>query len=169
MYLDSLTIEDCEMIRQWRNKDISHLRTPFFLTKEMQIEFYNNVICNRESNCRFWALRKKEGIHAGFLGMIGLVNISNENRSGEISIILHQIVRGKGYGKTAIDLLLKEGFNSLNLENIFGECYENSEYVGFWEKYCKAKKVEVYPLPRRKYYNGQYYDSIYFNFTKEDL
>ena len=163
MHLSELTISDCEIIRHWRNADISHLRTPFFLTQEMQQEFYHTVICDRKSNCRFWSVR--DG--SDFIGMVGLVNISIENRSAEISIIINPKKHRNGYGKKSINMLLEKGFYELNLENIYGECYENSAHIGFWENYCELKQVEVYPLPNRKFYNGKYYDSIYFNFMRD--
>jgi RimJ/RimL family protein N-acetyltransferase len=76
---------------------------------------------------------------AYLIGMVGIVNISLENRSAEISIIINPTKQGTGYGKRSVDMLLDKGFNELNLENIYGECYENSAHVGFWENYCESK------------------------------
>jgi RimJ/RimL family protein N-acetyltransferase len=137
----------------------------------MQSKFYDDVICNRKADSRFYAVYEEKKYSFSpekvFLGMVGLVNISLENRSAEISIILDPDIRGKGKGREALRLLLDAGFNDINLDNIYGECYENSAHIGFWEKICKDYGLELYPLPRRKFYKGMYYDSIYFNFTRE--
>ena len=45
MILDCLTIKDIEKIRTWRNIQIESLRTPFFLTQEMQKKFYDDQVC----------------------------------------------------------------------------------------------------------------------------
>ena len=163
MILTDVTLKDVEKIRQWRNLDLSMYRTSYFLTKEMQEDFYFNMISNRDSNSRFYALEEDNF----FIGMVGLVNISLENRNAEISIVIDPELRGQGYGTKAIELLLTNGFNGVNLENIYGECYWCSPALDFWRKTCETYKVKLNVLPARKFYNGKYYDSIYFNFNKE--
>ncbi|MEN8907916.1 MAG: GNAT family protein [Clostridiales bacterium] len=165
MKLDCLTLRDVEKVRIWRNNNIESLRTPFFLTEEMQKEFYENKICNRNSNCRFWAVRGPSGID--FFGMVGLVNIEWENRLGEISIIIAPNQRGKGKGTNSIELLLDAGFNQLNLTNIYGECYTlNENYIKFWDRICGMYNATKVTLPGRKYWDGNYYNSLYFNINK---
>lgn len=166
MILDCLTIKDIEKIRTWRNIQIESLRTPFFLTQEMQKKFYDDQVCSRNSFCRFWAVRGNLA-EINLIGMVGIVNIEWENRLGEISIIISPNQRGKGQGKKAIDLLLNAGFNQLNLENIYGECYEvNKNYIKFWEGICNKYNAITAKLPNRKYWNGWYYDSMYFNINR---
>lgn len=164
MYLKDVTSEMVELVRQWRNVDISMYRTPFYLTEEMQQDFYKNVICNRNSKHRYYAMMLSE---SEFVGMIGLVNISLENRNAEISIVIDPELRGKDYGNKGIELLLDTGFNQVNLDNIYGECYKCNQAVNFWEKIIKKYNCQTAILPERKYFNGEYYDSIYFNFKKE--
>ena len=161
MELTVLTKDQCEIVRQWRNDDISGYRTSFLLTKEMQEDFYKNVVCNRNSDCRFWGV-----INNIFIGMVGLVDISFENRNAEISIIIDSGYRRNGQGSQALKLLLDKGFNELNLDNIYGECYTNNDAEKFWIKQCELLKAEFMYLPKRKYWNGKYYDSLYFNFGR---
>jgi RimJ/RimL family protein N-acetyltransferase len=175
MYLTALTENMVEQVRQWRNQDISMYRTPFYLTTEMQSDFYKQVVCNRQSEHRYYAVFIEcdgslsiKGDFV-FIGMIGLINISLENRNAEISIVLDPELRGKGYGKKVFQLLLDEGFNKVNLDNIYGECYWCSPALDFWRKVCEDYKVKLQVLPQRKFYNGKYFDSIYFNFNKEIL
>lgn len=158
------TLEDVEEVRIWRNNILYSLRTPFMLSKEMQQDYYKNVICNRVSNSRFWSA-KKDNILIVF---IGLVNIERENSLGEISIIINPNYRQKGYGKQAIRLLLHEGFMNMNLTNIYGECYECNPAINFWQQICKEYNAYTTILPQRKYWNGEYWDSLYFNINKKE-
>lgn len=177
MKLKELTLENCEQVRQWRNECLETLRTPFPLTKEMQEQFYHDVVCNRNARARYWGVWvKKEGnIGYGkfeydeFIGMIGLENIEWENRRAEISIILGPDFRGKHYGGKAVDMLLEQGFIYLNLENIWGECYECNPLLYFWTKLIsKYDHVNSFKwLDCTKYYQGKYWDSLWFNFEKE--
>ena len=183
MKLKELSLSDVEQVRQWRNESLVSLRTPFLLTQEMQSKFYSDVVCNRQSNARYWGIVGDNNIelnkdaygntvtiqNTNLIGMCGLENISWENRNTEISIILNPECQGKGYGSKAVELLLDQGFNYLNLENIWGECYKCSSAIEFWQKiYIKYSGNETY-LPNRKYWNGIYYDSLYFNINKSNF
>lgn len=163
MKLKVLSLLDVEQVRQWRNETLVSLRTPFLLTQEMQTKFYSDVVCNRQADARYWGIWEDKIL----IGMCGLENISWENRNAEISIILNPEYHGKGYGSKAIALLFKHGFDYLNLENIFGECYFSNPSVGFWRKICRDYGAKSCNLPNRKYWKGKYYDSLYFNITKE--
>jgi hypothetical protein len=135
---------------------------PFLLTREMQNDFYEGVICNRAASARFWSVL----VNDCFVGMVGLVNISLENRSAEISIVMDPETSRRGYGSAAVDALLEKGLKELNLDNVYGECYVCNPAIDFWEKYCTRKLVDLYLLPNRKFYEGRYHNSLYFNFTR---
>jgi RimJ/RimL family protein N-acetyltransferase len=100
--------------------------------------------------------------------MCGLENISWENRNAEISIIMDPACQGNEHGSQAVELLLNQGFDYLNLENIFGECYLSNPAVKFWEKNIEKYSGTKTILPNRKYWEGEYWDSLYFNFNKSD-
>jgi RimJ/RimL family protein N-acetyltransferase len=166
MQLTIITRKECELVRQWRNENIQVYRTPFLFTPEMQENFYDNTICNRQSNSRYWAV--KDGDIAVFIGMVGLCNISLENRNAEISIVIDPELRGTGHGEKALLHLLNKGFNELNLDNIYGESYRCNPDIGFWE--AMIDKFEAYSvdLKNNKFHDGQYWDSLWFNFTRQD-
>lgn len=181
--LGDLNMQQCEEVRQWRNKLEGVLRTPFFLTDKMQQDFYNNVVSNRNSNNRFWGVYVTESLDNSFavdtktiamrrvnefIGMIGFVGIEWENRLAEISMIINPQLHSKGIGKKAFSLLLENGFNHLNLNNIYGEVYLCNPAVEFWVKELAKYNGRHTTLPNRKYFEGKYYDSIYFNFNRED-
>lgn len=194
MELKTLSQSDCEQVRIWRNKQLQILRTSFPLTKEMQEEFYLNVICDRNSNARFWGMWKTTKLlqianadpkAAALIGMCGLENISPENRNAEISILLKPPVTDDML-LDALKSVLDMGFKSLNLENIYTEVYLSNTNLYFWIKayedltgvvndrtnfvngILKISKDRYPVLPARKFWNGRYYESIYLNFNRED-
>lgn len=178
MKCKALSLSDIEKARQWRNEQPEILRTSFPLTAEMQEQFYRDVVCNRQANARFWGIwiptqievyelysEKRMVDIEVLIGMAGLENIQWENRLAEISLILnpdHADCMGE-----ALRQLLHEGFNNLNMENIYTEVYEFSPYLDFWLSYNPDFTPCFIRLPNRKYYRGRYYDSFYINFNKE--
>jgi RimJ/RimL family protein N-acetyltransferase len=129
----------------------------------MQAKFYDDTICNRNAKARYWAVWRYDA----FIGMVGLENIEFENGLAEISIILNPEYHGRGYGKEAVDMLLRRGFGDMHLENIYGECYVCNLAYSFWQKICEKYGGTYTHLPNRKYYNGTFYDSLYFSINKE--
>lgn len=167
MKLEALTRENCELVRQWRNQSPAGLRTAYLLTREMQDRFYETIVCNPNTPYRYWAL-VENGV---FVGMGGLINIQWENRLAEISLLIDPARQGKGFGGQAVDLLLGQAFNYLNLQTVWGEVYKcNSDGVTFWAKIVdKYRALPTYLLLKnRKYWDGQYWDSVYFSIDKSE-
>lgn len=175
MILDTLTLEDVELVRQWRNQDLKVLRTPYMLTKEMQREFYDMQVCNRNANSRWWAIKEShtgtsvedKDLISGYIliGMGGLENIVWENRNAEISLIIDPDLRGKGYGEKALGMILKMGFNYLGLHTIDAEVYWcNPDGQMFWLKMAEKHPSRQVILADRKYWDGKYYDSDFITF-----
>lgn len=162
MKLKALPLSDLEQVRQWRNEQLPMLRTSFPLTFEMQVDFYKNVICNRQANARYWGIHSDDRL----IGMCGLENIQWENRLAEISFILNPKYQNYKLNEEALSLMLDEGFSNLNLENIFTEVYEFSPHFTFWSDVAKKYNTSLFFLPNRKYYNGEYWNSYYINFNK---
>jgi len=181
MELKALSLSDVEQVRQWRNQQTEMLRTPFLLTQEQQEKFYHDVICNRQANARYWGIWEQVDLNNPdpritnlnyrqiyhFIGMCGIENIQWENRLGEISLVLNPEYAIDKYGEEALRLLLHEGFNNLNLENIFAEAYQCNPYLFFWDNITNKLDIEYIKLPCRKYLDGEYFDSYYINFNKE--
>ena len=158
MELRAPSREDVEQVRLWRNINLAPWRTPHPLTKEMQESFYNNVVCNRDSNHRYWSIYDK-----GLIGFGGLTNIEWENGLAEGSLILSTGSRGQGYGSRAVQLLLDEGFGNMGLKTIYGECYECNPAVEFCKKITEQHGGYYTMIPRRKRWQGQLYDALHFS------
>jgi RimJ/RimL family protein N-acetyltransferase len=183
IWLDVMNRDHIEKVRLWRNKAAKYgvYRTSYLLTFQMQQDFYNEIIDNRNSNNRYFGIfireKKREVIHGtmnmeknvdNFIGIVGLNNIQWENKIAEIAITLNPEYIGKGYGEKAFRLCLREGFLNLGILNIFGECYKCNPNLAFWEKMINKYRGYKTMLPSRKFYNGSYHDSIYFNFNAFD-
>lgn len=180
MKLDALTKEQCEQVRIWRNAEMEVWRTPFMLTEGMQAEFYYDRVGNRSSPHRYWAIVRTiedeiKGVvpETGFLGMGGITYIQWENRIGEITLIIDPKLRKDGLGEKAVDLLLDQAFNHLNLQTVFGEVYGcNVDGWEFWKKLAN-REWDTHGcwtvIPHRKYWSGLYHNSGYFSFDKDDF
>lgn len=166
MKLEPLTLPRLHRVTRWRNEERQFLRTPHFITKEMQEEFYKSIICNRDSNHRYFAITDTFKILDDepiplFIGMGGITNIEWENGVGEISLILKPDQRKKGKGMAAVDLLLAEAFGNIGLETVCGEVYDCGNR-GFWEKVVEKNNGYKTNLIARKRWDGKVYDSMWF-------
>ena len=159
--LDAGTIE---IVRAWRHEVPETLRTPMMLTYEMQQDYYENIICNRTGTTRYWGLWQYDT----FVGYGGIENIQWENSTGEISILIGKKYQGRGYGAAGVRLFLEQAFYFMGLRSVWGEVYKCGN-VGFWEKLCQKYNAYTTDIKYRKYFNGIYYDSMYFCFAKEDF
>jgi RimJ/RimL family protein N-acetyltransferase len=131
----------------------------------MQDEFFDNVINNRDSKHRYFALTENDGnpyVETGFIGMCGLTNIEWENGTAEISLIINPDYRGKGNGKKAVDLMLHEAKFNMRLNGLYGEVYDCG-HRRFWEKIVENKGGYKTDLVKRKYWNGEMFGSMWFS------
>lgn len=163
MEIGPLSLEDMETIIDWRHHTMESLRTPIYLTKEMQEQYYENVICDRHSTTRYFKFA--EG--GQFIAMGGIENIQFENHLGEISLLINPDLRKKGNGTKCVDLILDRAFNYIGLKYVWGECYEcNPVGVSFWKKMCKKYNAFSTNTTCRKYYQGKQWDSLWFCIEK---
>jgi len=153
-----VTMEDLVKVMEWRNKVPEALRTSRLTTIEMQERFYKRL--QDDQNNIYFSFKNDKGILIGFAG---ITNISWENSNGEISLIVNPTFTKKGFGSAILEQMLDYGFNYLNLVNIYGECYRCNPNLGFWDKMCKLYNAHKVDLPNRKYWDGKYYNSMYFN------
>ena len=131
MILKTPTLEQCEQVRLWRNAPdvLPTLRTKEPLTAEQQAAFYRDVVCNPDSNHRYYGLF----LLGAFVGLGGLTYLDRVPGEGEISLILDPEVRGSGLGAQAVQRLREEGAR-LGLKIIVGECYNVNPAQSFWVK-----------------------------------
>lgn len=178
--LKPINKDNLQLILDERHRVSETLRTNKMLTIDEQLAWYEKEIANRDSRTRYWEfwIDIESGDHYGtipltrqvLIGYGGIENISWENSTGEVSLLIFSAYRGKGYGKQCVKVILDQAFNALNLHSVFGECYKCGNWQ-FWEKvlhlsdmlYDLNAMVETVDLPNRKYWNGKHYGSYYFN------
>ncbi|MCR4375620.1 MAG: GNAT family N-acetyltransferase [Acidobacteria bacterium] len=180
LYLDALTRDDCQRARAWRNEgyDVGNLRTAKRLTEADQDVFYDRL---RQPGCphRYFAVRIQPtgwvdetsmySPAAELVAMAGLVDISPENGTAEISLIVSPDCRGKGMGREAVRLVLVEAFDRLRILSVYGECYNCNppEVLRFWQRLVNDWGGYDACLPARKFWNGRQYSSFYFGWLAE--
>jgi len=172
MKLTVPTKDDCEWARLWRNENMVSLRTPYELTREIQEDFYKNVVCNPKSPHKYWAISSDETDENKLpfnIGFGGLTFIEWENRLARISLIIDPVMRKHGFGEKAVELILDKAFNYLNLKTVCGECYLCNPAKLFWEKIVQKYKSHSSFLPNKKYWNGKYWNAIYFSIDKDEF
>lgn len=168
MRLGALSSEDCEQVRVWRNQVPNTLRTPFRLTRAMQADFYQSVVSNRHSRHRYYGLYvvDRDGGGDSCVGMGGLTDVAWEAGTAEISLILAPGARGRGWGRYAVYLLLKEGFHALRLAHIYGEVNgSNQAGWAFWKHLADDWGATTTVLPARTFWDGRHWDSLYFDYA----
>lgn len=158
----------CRDVLNWRESCPESLRTPHPLNYQQQERFFDDVICDMDSNHKYFEIFD---VHPDFptigptpICFGGLTNIDWHNRNAEISLIVDPNLQGKGYGQKAVKLLLDYAKNRMQLSTIYGECYMCSKAVKFWQMLADNTVI----LPRRKWWDGKYWDSLYFTFFLEN-
>jgi RimJ/RimL family protein N-acetyltransferase len=153
--LKPLTKEVAIMAAAWRNANPQALRTETTSTKASQLRFWRNL---RKLPHKYWGIYS----NGEAVGICGLTNITK--RDAEISLMIDPAVRAKGLGTQALRLLIIEGF--YEVEQLYGEVYYCNTAMEFWKKVLKGDNVRWSTLPDRKYWNGRYWDSLYFSIMK---
>ena len=160
MNMTGACMEDAGLVSKWRNDARGTLRTTGFCTIDIQEKFIENLDPKSDRYFSFY-----DG--GDLVAFGGLTYIQWENRLAEISLIVDPDLQKSGFGSDAVDMLLEEAFNKMNLKTVFGECYKSNSAVDFW--FRLAEKYEGYTtlLKNRKYWNGEFYDSLYFSTDAE--
>ena len=168
-YLDTLREDDMERICAWRKQVRETLRTPFLQNLDQQIEFYNDIVCQRSATPKhlYYAIRPvtsdTDTRYPGTLcAMGGLTNCDWINGVTEISLLVNPDRRGEGIGTASVNLLLEEAFDRLRMYRVMGEVYQTrSENVTWWLNRLDDRKRHS-PEEGTKFYNGRHYDSVRF-------
>ena len=163
IYLEPLHRNKADLLRiaGERNKCLETLRTinPTPVSIDHQVKWLDSM----NDGEKYFFIRHSRTAPAH--GYCGLDKISHTNRTAEISLLVFQSERGKGYGSEAVRLLLDRAFNTYHLNVVFGECYQTTTNWDFWEK-CGF--VFEGDLRQRKWWNGKFYNSIIFSMTRDE-
>lgn len=100
------------------------------------------------------------------IGTTGLYLINWPGRRAQFRILIGEpTLFGKGYGTAATRLIVRYGFDRLNLETIY--LGANTENKGAVRAYEKAGFRIDGVQPHFVYNNGRYYDSVMMSITRD--
>ena len=118
--LRPIELKDTDNIVKWRNLPSvkKNLYSQDELKPEQHINYYNSVV--KTGKCAQFIITIEGTKGNQDIGTVFIKNIDHKNHNGEYGIFIgEEIARGKGYAKAATELVLKYGFESLNLHRIF--------------------------------------------------
>lgn len=101
------------------------------------------------------------------MGTTGFDKIEMITRVGDLGITMKKEFQNKEYGTEALKLLMKWGFETLNLNLITIEAFSNNERAIHVYK-DKLKFKEDARLRMRHYKNGKYLDNVILSMTREE-
>lgn len=88
-------------------------------------------------------------------------------RSGELGLFIgEKSLWNQGYGTETMRLLLRHGFNTLNLNRIYLRVYENN--LGGIRAYEKAGFVQEGRFRQAEYQDGQYLDVLFMSVLRSE-
>jgi diamine N-acetyltransferase len=165
--LRELQKTDLPTLNQWRNDPelINTLGTTFrYIAPEIDEQWYNEYLSNRDRNIRLAIVEEKSG---DFVGCVNLTNISTINLHAEFSIMIgSKKHRGKGYGMQASEALIRHGFMNVNLHRIYLFVLSNNlTAIGLY----KRLNFQQEGIMRQVLYkNGSYHDEVVMSLLREE-
>lgn len=166
VYLSPINPDDVEILTRWANDLETTVPMGYLGGCSMQNE--REVLERLAKSENLFAIVRHDGDKEQMIGNGGLFDIDHVNRRAMLTIrIGDPNARGKGYGSEAVGLMLEHGFGLLNLENIMLtvasyntrgiKCYEK---CGFREMGRRRRAIFV---------NGEAYDNVYMDITRDDF
>jgi len=108
-----------------------------------------------------------ETLGGEYLGGCGLHHIDAVNRHAEVGIAIGKVgYLGKGFGTDALQVLLRLGFHSLNLNKIYLRVFANN--VRGLRCYVKCGFTEVGRHRQHRFAAGQWQDEIIMDILREE-
>ena len=170
--IESIRLEDAELIRQWRNEQISALRQSRELSMDDQALYFREHVMPEFDSPYPGKILVRFTLKGSLIGYGGIVHINWADRRGEVSFLLetNRANDRKKYVKE-IKIFLKMlsemafiylGFNKLTTESYNHRLFhvEAIENFGFRREGVLRKHTMI---------NGQWIDSIVASLLKEDF
>lgn len=165
IYLSPMNVDDYQIYTKWINDETlaSGLGNfKFNITELSEKEWIENVC--KKGEYHFSIIRKEDDKLLGTYGLEVKDDVSRRFHVG--GFIGEKDERGKGYGTEALKLITKFAFEILNAETLY------SGILSFNEASIKSAKKANYSIAGKYrntyFYNGQFYDEICVEITKED-
>jgi len=122
---------------------------------------------NRQPEEQQLAIEVREADGWKLIGSCGFLNLNWRDRSAEVGISIgNKTYWNHGYGSETMRLLLRHGFNTLNLNRIFLQVYETHERA--IHVYEKVGFVHEGRQRQARYREGQYIDVLLMSVLKSE-
>lgn len=137
---------------EWRTPNAC--RTPWEIRYDDQLTWYSHLDPHRE---QWWAVYEKGSPGETHVGCVALQHIDWVNGRAEISLVIDPAKRGAGIGSAAVERVLGMAFARYRLRSVWGECYQCSGAVPFWEKVVSrwAPYSHATKIPATKFQGGK--------------
>jgi [ribosomal protein S5]-alanine N-acetyltransferase len=167
LYLRQLLLSDAKgPYRFWFNEQETCMGNAHgvFPMSDSSIESYINSLSENKNSLVLAIMLPESNIH---IGNISLQSIDYKNRRAEMAIMLGDKNHwGKGYGLEACKMIIKHGFNNLNLHTVYCGTFSNN--IGMQKI---AKKLGMRQEGTRKdafFKEGVYLDVVEYGILKKE-
>lgn len=165
IYLSPICKDDIEIYTKWIN-DVSITDNLGFTCQQIGIEKETEALESMIKDGYNFAIIRREDNE--LLGNLSFMNVNQINRTAEVGIFIGEPSNhSKGYGSEAMRLLLKYGFDTLNLNNVMLKVFDfNKAAIACYEKIGFKKIGER----RNSYFvRGAYHNQIFMDILAEEF
>lgn len=160
--------EDLPTFLRWINDPEVRQGLDLYLPISMaQEESWFESMLKRPPEEQSLCIEVKAGKGWKLIGNCGYFNLESRVRSAELGILIGEKDHwGKGFGAEAIQLLLKFGFETLNLNRMYLRVYENNPRAQ--RTYEKAGFLLEGRQRQAFYADGRYYDVLMMSVLRDE-
>lgn len=133
---------------------------PVNWSEDMISSFYSKAFKGKKE---MYAVETNQGL---FVGEVWLNPINFGHDWGEMVLTILPEHQNRGYGKEAVELILRHGFNHLNLHRIEVKVYSFNERAH--HVYLSSGFTEEGRMRERIQRKGKYYDQIWLSILREE-
>ena len=141
-----------------------NMHLPMSLARE---ELWFDEMIQRPVDMQTLVIEVQAGKKWGLIGTCGFHNIDWKARSAELGILIGERKEwNKGYGTETMRLLLRQGFETLNLHRLFLRVYDHNK--GAIRAYEKAGFVHEGRLRDAGFSDGKYKDTLLMSVLRSE-
>ncbi len=160
--------EDLQKFHEWVNDPEVTSGLAMYLPKSMQdeVEWFDSLM-KQDPHKRPFSIEVRKGKSWKLIGNCGAFSMDVVSRSCELGIMIGAKEEwNKGYGAEAMTLLIKHGFETLNLNRIFLRVY--AENVRAVRSYEKVGFVLEGRMREAVYKHGNYDDVLFMSVLRSE-
>ena len=167
VYLRALESQDIDVWCGWFNStpvtDFMN-KGIFPNTVEKQTEFFLRI-SNSQTDVQLGICLREQSIET-LVGIIGIHGIDWVHRRGDVSIVLGSHGAGKGVGTAAIGLIVRHGFEKMNLRKLTAGMWANN--FACIRAFAKNGFVREGVLKESYHYKWGYVDELRYGLIRPD-